>query len=63
MDEFKKDEDLNQGYFPEETVHEDEYFYHDELRFVWDKAKNEVNIRDHGVDLGLPHWCLMIPML
>lgn len=50
MDEFKKDEDLDQGYFPEGTVHEDEYFYLDELKFVWDKAKNEVNIRDHGVD-------------
>lgn len=50
MDDFKKDADLEQSYFPEGTVHEDEYFYLDELKFVWDKAKNEVNIREHGVD-------------
>ena len=38
------------GRFPDGTVHEDEYFYLDELKFVWDKAKNEINIRKHGID-------------
>lgn len=50
MDEMKKDTDLDRGYFPAGTVHEDEFFYLDELKFVWDKAKNEMNIREHGVD-------------
>ena len=50
MDDFKKDADLDRGYFPEGTTHEDEFFYLDELKFVWDKAKNEHNIIEHGVD-------------
>ena len=50
MDDIKKDADFEQGYFREGTAHEDEYFYLDELKFVWDKAKNEINIKKHGVD-------------
>ena len=49
MDESWKN-DEGEGYFPEGTIHEDEYFYLDELKFVWDKAKNEHNIKEHGID-------------
>lgn len=38
------------SYFPDKTVHEDEFFYLDELKFVWDKAKNLHNIEAHGID-------------
>ena len=52
MDDFKKDAELYRGYFPEGTTHEDEFFFLDELKFVWDKAKNEHNIIVHGVDFS-----------
>lgn len=38
------------SYFPYDVVHEDEYFETGQLKFVWDKAKNEHNIADHGID-------------
>lgn len=46
-DNIKED---NEEYFPKGTVHEDEFFYTGDYNFVWDKAKNEKNLRDHGVD-------------
>lgn len=33
-----------------EATHQDVYFYLDELKFVWDKGKNESNVRKHGID-------------
>ena len=49
MSDYRKEED-SEAYFPEGTVHEDEFFYVGDYNFVWDKAKNEVNLRDHGID-------------
>ncbi len=49
MCDFRKEEDY-EAYFPEGTVHEDEFFYTGDYNFVWDKAKNEKNLRDHGID-------------
>ena len=49
MADYGKEED-NIEYFPEGTVHEDEFFYTGDYNFVWDKAKNEKNLRDHGID-------------
>ena len=43
-------EEFEGEYFPVGTVHEDEFYYYDEMNFVWDKRKNEVNIQTHGVD-------------
>lgn len=40
----------NIPYFPYGTVHEDEFFETNQLKFVWDKAKNQHNIEDHGID-------------
>ena len=42
MCDFRKEEDY-EAYFPEGTVHEDEFFYTGDYNFVWDKAKNEKN--------------------
>ena len=50
MDDFRKDGDLEEGYFPEGTSHEDEFYYTGSFNFVWDKTKNDNNIREHGVD-------------
>ena len=30
--------------------HEDETYQISGLHFIWDKAKNEYNIREHGID-------------
>lgn len=49
MDEYRKEED-SEEYFPDGTVHEDEFFYTGDYNFVWDKAKSEKNLRDHGID-------------
>lgn len=49
MDKYIKAEDQD-GYFPEDTIHEDDFFYTGNFSFVWDKAKNEKNLRDHGID-------------
>ncbi|MBR5344970.1 MAG: BrnT family toxin [Clostridia bacterium] len=37
-------------YFPERTSHAEERFEVRERHFVWDKAKNEANIAEHGID-------------
>ena len=37
-------------YFPEGTVHKDEFFSVGSKHFVWDKAKNESNKLTHGID-------------
>ena len=46
----KKDEDLYQGYFPEETVHQDVFFKLGYLHFVWDRAKSDKCRRERGFD-------------
>lgn len=43
----RKDDD---AYFPEGTVHEDEFFSIGVKHFFWDKAKNEANKAAHGID-------------
>ena len=48
MDEDRKD--VPDGYFPPGTKHEDETYEMNGLHFVWDKAKNEANIKKHGID-------------
>lgn len=40
----------NDDYFPLGAEHEDVFFQTGNLHFVWDKAKNEHNIRFHGID-------------
>lgn len=40
----------NIPYFPYGTIHKDEFFETNQLKFVWDKAKNQHNIEDHGID-------------
>ena len=37
-------------YFPYGTIHKDEYFTLRNYHFVWDKAKNEANKLNHGID-------------
>lgn len=34
MDDFKKGAELEQSCFPESNIHEDEYFYLDEIKFM-----------------------------
>lgn len=50
-EEYMKDP--QEGYFPPGTEHEDVIYEMNGLHFVWDKAKNEANIKAHGVDLKL----------
>lgn len=38
------------NYFSPGTEHEDEFYSTGELKFVWDRAKNEHNIQKHGID-------------
>lgn len=40
----------NESYFPEGTIHEDEFYENGALKFVWDKVKNQHNIEEHGID-------------
>ena len=49
-EEFRKDEDIEKGYFPEGTVHEDVFFILGEMRFVWDKAKSDRCYAERGFD-------------
>ena len=49
-EDFRKDEDIDKGYFPEGTVHEDVFFSLGELRFVWDKAKSDRCYAERGFD-------------
>ena len=50
MDDFRKDDDLEKGYFPEGTVHQDVFFDLGELHFVWDKAKSDKCYSERGFD-------------
>lgn len=40
----------NKPYFPPGTPHGDEYFTINGLDFIWDKAKNERNLKVRGFD-------------
>ena len=50
MDDFRKDEDREESYFPEGTVHEDVYFDLGDMHFVWDKAKSDKCYDERGFD-------------
>ena len=50
MAELTKVRESDCNYFPEGTVHGDEFFYTGNFNFIWDKAKNEINIKKHGID-------------
>ena len=50
VDEIKKDSDLDQGYFPEGTAHQDVYFKMGYLHFVWDRAKSDKCLKERGFD-------------
>ena len=50
MDEFKKDNDMETGYFPEGTEHSDVLKTMGNRDFVWDEAKNRHNLKIHHVD-------------
>ncbi len=46
----RRTRDRRDPYFPPNTSHGDERFETGERRFVWDRAKNEANITEHGID-------------
>ena len=48
--EYRGARDESDPYFPEGTVHEDVFTVLGDRLFVWDKPKNEVNRRIHGID-------------
>ena len=50
MEDFLKDEDQQESYFPEGTVHQDVYFDLGEMHFVWDKAKSDKCYAERGFD-------------
>ena len=48
--DHRKNRQSGDPYFPEGTIHEDEFFDVENKHFVWDKAKNETNKLIHGID-------------
>ena len=50
MDEFKKESDHDQSYFPEGTIHQDVYYKMGCLHFVWDRAKSDKCLKERGFD-------------
>ena len=50
MDDFRKDDDQESGYFPEGTEHLEVRKSIGSLDFVWDEAKNRHNLKVHHVD-------------
>lgn len=50
MDEFKKDADNNDRYFPEGVEHKEVLITMGNRDFVWDDAKNKHNLKVHHVD-------------
>ena len=50
MDDFRKDDDKEEEYFPEETEHSEVIKSLGSREFVWDDAKNKHNIKVHHVD-------------
>lgn len=48
MKDFEKDS--QESYFPSGITHEDEAYTLNGLHFIWDKAKNEINLKKHGID-------------
>jgi uncharacterized DUF497 family protein len=47
---YREERDDSDPYFPKGTVHEDVFIVLGERLFVWDKPKNDVNKRIHGID-------------
>lgn len=47
---YRKNRKPGEPYFPEGTIHKDEYFDVGSLHFFWDGAKNEANRLVHGID-------------
>lgn len=50
MDDYKKEEDRDDGYFPEGTEHREVLKTIGSRDFVWDDAKNRHNLKIHHVD-------------
>ena len=50
MDNFRKEEDREESYFPEGIVHDDVYFDLGDIHFVWDKAKSDKCYDERGFD-------------
>lgn len=48
--QHRKNREEGDPYFPEGTVHEDEYFSVGTKHFIWDKAKSESTQAVHGFD-------------
>ena len=48
--EHRRSRDSEDPYFQYGIRHKEEYFAVNERLFVWDKAKNEANITEHGID-------------
>lgn len=48
--QYRDNRDSSDPYFPEGTVHEDVFTMLGDRLFVWDRPKNDVNKKIHGID-------------